>query len=197
MIVEICGQYMRLGTLLLSMKGLIDKMHNHPSVAKTTSIIEIRPAKLAELAAVAALEEQVFATAVYPDFFFRQAYDLWPDFLLLAWQGEQLLGYLLAAPGQQGVTSLGILSLAVSEQSRGLGVGQALLQYLLLHCPAQTRQLWLTVAPDNLAALHLYKKSGFIEQNYSEDYYGKGEPRWLLVKHLLAEPDDKNEHKIP
>lgn len=126
----------------------------------------------------------MFETAVYPDFFFRQAHDLWPDFLLLAWQGSKLLGYLLAAPGQQGVASLGILSLAVSEQSRGLGVGQALLQHLIQYCPSATKQLWLTVAPDNLAALHLYKKSGFIEQNYSEDYYGKGEPRWLLVKQL-------------
>ncbi len=162
----------------------------------TASPVEIRPAQLHELTAVAALEQQVFETAVYPEFFFRQAYDLWPDFLLLAWQGNCLVGYLLAAPGQQGVASLGILSLAVSEHSRGLGVGQALLQHLLQHCPAKTRQLWLTVAPDNLSALHLYKKSGFIQQNYSEEYYGKGEPRWLLVKHLLVEPDDKNEHKI-
>jgi len=159
-------------------------MHHHPSAAKTANTINIRPAALADLAAVAVLEQQVFETAVYPDFFFRQAHDLWPDFLLLAWQGTKLLGYLLVAPGQQGIASLGILSLAVSEQSRGLGVGQALLSHLLQHCPTQTRQLWLTVAPDNLPALHLYKKSGFVEQNYSEDYYGKGEPRWLLVKHL-------------
>lgn len=146
--------------------------------------IAIRPARLEDLATLAALEQQVFETAVYPDFFFRQAHDLWPDFLLLAWQDQQLLGYLLAAPGQQGVASLGILSLAVSEQCRGLGVGQALLDYLLQHCPAATRQLWLTVAPDNPAALRLYEKSGFIQQKYAEDYYGKGEPRWVLVKQL-------------
>jgi ribosomal protein S18 acetylase RimI-like enzyme len=172
-------------------------MRNQPAAEEIASTIDIRPAKLHELNAVAALEQQVFETAVYPEFFFRQAYDLWPDFLLLAWQGDRLAGYLLAAPGQYGVSSLGILSLAVSAQSRGLGVGQALLRYLLQHCPPQTTQLWLTVAPDNFSALHLYKKSGFIQQKYQEDYYGKGEPRWLLVKQLSAEPADKNEHKIP
>ena len=175
-------------------------MQNEPllplqETLQKTSIV-IRPARLEDLAALAVLEQQVFETAVYPDFFFRQAHDLWPDFLLLAWQEQQLLGYLLAAPGQQGLASVGILSLAVSAQSRGLGVGQALLDYLLQHCPAATRQLWLTVAPDNPAALHLYEKSGFIQQKYAEDYYGKGEPRWVLVKQLLRDHKDKNADKI-
>ena len=159
-------------------------MHHHSSAATSANSVTIRAATLADLQRVAALEQQVFETAVYPDFFFRQAHDLWPDFLLLAWQGTELLGYLLAAPGQQGLTSLGILSLAVSGQSRGQGVGQALLTHLLQHCPESTRQLWLTVAPDNLAALRLYEKSGFTKQKYSEDYYGKGESRWVLVKQL-------------
>jgi len=155
--------------------------------AKSGILIEIRPATLGDLAAVARLEQQVFTSAVYPDFFFRQAHDLWPDLLLLAWQGEQLLGYLLAAPGQQGPVSLGILSLAVAEQSRGLGVGKFLLNYLVQHCPATTKQLWLTVAPDNLPALRLYENSGFIQQKYTADYYGEGEGRWVLVKYLAAE----------
>lgn len=155
-------------------------------LAKSAAPIEIRPATLADLHAVTVLEQQVFETAVYPDFFFRQAHDLWPDLLLLAWQEQQLLGYLLAAPGQQGLQSLGILSLAVIERSRGLGVGKLLLNYLIQQRPAATRQFWLTVAPDNLSALRLYENLGFIRQKFSEDYYGKGEARWVLVKHLEA-----------
>ncbi|MBU1436395.1 MAG: GNAT family N-acetyltransferase [Gammaproteobacteria bacterium] len=162
------------------------------SINKSNPVV-IRPASLQELSLVAELERQVFTSAVYPEFFFRQAHDLWPDYLILAWKGEQLLGYLLAAPGQQGSKSIGIMSLAVSQQSRGLGVGQALLQYLLQHCPAQTEQLWLTVAPDNQSALHLYKKSGFIQHQYHEDYYGKDEPRWLLVKQLMTVNRDKKD----
>jgi ribosomal-protein-alanine N-acetyltransferase len=149
---------------------------------KNMSSIEIRPAMLCDLAAVFALEQQVFETAVYPDFFFRQAYDSWPDFFILAWQGNHLLGYLLAAPGQEGLRRVGILSLAVLKSSRGLGVGKSLLQYLLDHACIATREFWLTVAPDNLPALQLYEKSGFIRQKYTEDYYGEGEARWVLVK---------------
>lgn len=158
--------------------------------------IEIRLATLADLSAIALLEQQVFETAVYPDFFFRQAFDLWPDFLLLAWQGSQLVGYILAAPEQQGLSRLGILSLAVSAESRGLGVGQLLLNALLQQCPQTTQQLWLTVAPDNLPALRLYEKLGFVQQKFSEDYYGKGEPRWVLVKHLGDDLLQKNSDKI-
>jgi len=159
-------------------------MHHLRSGSSAAIHINIRPATLADLPLVAALELQVFESAVYPDFFFRQAHDLWPDFLLTAWQDEQLMGYLLAAPGQQGLTELGILSLAVADHSRGKGVGQALLTFLLQQCKTSTRQLWLTVAPDNTAAIHLYEKSGFTKQKYAEDYYGAGEPRWVLVKQL-------------
>ncbi len=159
---------------------------------KNNASIDIRPATLSDLAAVSALEQQVFATAVYPDFFFRQAYDSWPDFFILAWQDDHLLGYLLAAPSQQGLHRVGILSLAVLKNSRGLGVGKSLLQYLLVHACATTREFWLTVAPDNLPALQLYEKSGFIRQNYTEDYYGEGEGRWVLVKQRGDELQKKN-----
>jgi hypothetical protein len=77
---------------------------------KIATEVTIRPAALPELPLVAALERQVFSSEVYPEFFFRQAHDLWPDYLLLAWQGEHLLGYLLAAPGQNGAQSVGIMS---------------------------------------------------------------------------------------
>lgn len=151
---------------------------------KKITPVDIRLATLKDLAAVSALEQQVFDTAVYPDFFFRQAYDSWPDLFILAWQGDHLLGYLLAAPSQQGLRRVGILSLAVLKNSRGLGVGKSLLQYLLSHACATTREFWLTVAPNNLPALQLYENAGFIRQNYTEDYYGKDEGRWVLVKQL-------------
>ena len=144
--------------------------------------IDIRRASAADISALAALEQQVFATVVYPEFFFRQAHDLWPDFLLLAWQGDSLLGYLLAAPGQQGLTRISILSLAVSAQSRGQGIGRQLLQHFLACCPKETAQLWLTVAPDNLVAVQLYEKLGFVVQKYAENYYGPDEHRLLMVQ---------------
>jgi ribosomal-protein-alanine N-acetyltransferase len=147
-----------------------------------TASVQIRPARVADIAMLAQLEQQIFETVVYPEFFFRQAHDLWPDFLLLAWLDGHLVGYLLAAPGQQGVETIGILSLGVASQSRGYGVGKALLHYFLQHCPEHTRRLWLTVSPDNEAALRLYQQLGFYQEQYYPDYYGVGEHRLLLAK---------------
>lgn len=146
------------------------------------SNVVIKKAQTADMAELAALEQQVFEEVVYPAFFFRQAVDLWPDLLLLAWQDDVLQGYILAAPGQYGPERLGILSLAVSPKAQGLGIGKKLLQTLLEALPSECRQLWLTVAPDNQPALALYQKFGFFCEKTEADYYGKGEDRLLLVK---------------
>jgi ribosomal-protein-alanine N-acetyltransferase len=151
-----------------------------------TAHLQIKPARVEEMAILAKLEQQIFQTVVYPEFFFRQAHDLWPDFLLLAWFNGELAGYLLAAPSQHGVESIGILSLGVASEYRGYGIGKALMQHFLQHCPVQTRRLWLTVSPDNAAALQLYQQLGFNNEQYCPDYYGVGEHRLLLAKQLLA-----------
>lgn len=151
------------------------------SIVSTSNVV-IQKAITADLAQLAVLEQQVFDDVVYPAFFFRQALDLWPDFLLLAWQGESLVGYILAASGQQGLQRIGILSLAVSPKAQGLGIGKQLLQSLLQAVPSQCQQLWLTVAPDNQPALALYQKFGFFCEKTEADYYGEGEDRLLLVK---------------
>lgn len=148
--------------------------------------LEIRPAKATEIPALAELELQVFQSVVYPEFFFRQARDLWPDYLLVALLDGHLVGYLLAAPGQQGLQQLGILSLAVSAQSRSHGVGKALMQHLLQQSPAVTRRWWLTVSPDNEVAVQLYQKLGFVSEQYYPDYYGPGEHRLVLARQLPA-----------
>lgn len=150
-------------------------------ITSTVNLV-IQKARLTDLQQLAALEQQVFDDVVYPAFFFRQALDLWPDFLLLAWQGDSLVGYILAAPGQHGPERIGILSLAVLPSAQGLGIGKKLLQALLELVPSDCRQLWLTVAPDNQAALALYQKFGFFCEKTEADYYGKGEDRLLLVK---------------
>lgn len=148
--------------------------------------VQIRAAQVEDIARLARLEQQIFETVVYPEFFFRQAHDLWPDFLLLAWLDGELVGYLLAAPGQQGIESIGILSLGVSSQSRGYGVGKALMQHFLRQRPASTRRLWLTVAPDNQVAIRLYQQLGFSQEQYYPDYYGAGEHRLLLALQIPA-----------
>ncbi|PSJ44871.1 GNAT family N-acetyltransferase [Zobellella endophytica] len=142
----------------------------------------VRTATKGDLRAIHALERAAFGSHCYPDFFFRQALDLWPAYLLVAEDDDDVLaGYGLGgagtAPGEGW-----ILSLAVAESCRGQGLGKALLQALLAALDeGGCRRQRLTVAPDN-PALGLYLSLGFVEEGGEPDYFGPGEPRLVLVR---------------
>ncbi|WP_375055574.1 GNAT family N-acetyltransferase [Zobellella sp. DQSA1] len=140
----------------------------------------IRTATKADMQAIYRLERSSFGSHCYPDFFFRQAHDLWPRYLWVADDGE-LAGYCLggtgAAPGEGW-----ILSLAVAESCRGRGLGKALLLQAIGALEAGgCRSVRLTVSPDN-PALGLYLALGFVTERREEAYFGPGEPRLVLVR---------------
>ncbi|NHI01249.1 GNAT family N-acetyltransferase [Oceanimonas sp. MB9] len=143
--------------------------------------MNIRPATRADLAAVHGLECAAFGEHGYPDFFLRQAWDLWPGSLLVAESENELLGYVLAGRGE--VANEGwILSLAVAPAARGRGLGRQLLQVAVTALESQgCKRIKLTVLPDN-PALHLYHSLGFAEAGREEDYFGPGEPRLVMVR---------------
>ncbi|OXY81945.1 GNAT family N-acetyltransferase [Oceanimonas doudoroffii] len=143
--------------------------------------MNIRPASRADLAAVHGLECAAFGEHGYPDFFLRQAWDLWPGSLLVAESEHELLGYALAGRGE--VANEGwILSLAVTPAARGRGLGRQLLQVAVTALESQgCKRIKLTVLPDN-PALHLYQSLGFAEAGREEDYFGPGEPRLVMVR---------------
>jgi len=141
--------------------------------------IQISFASKGDIAGIDSLEKACFLGHSYPDFFFRQALDCWPDGLLVAKDAKgTVIGYLLATTSSQPHL-LWLLSLAVGENQRGKGVGQQLIAQLLSQLPACVTQVNLTVAPDNRAKM-LYLRSGFVELGYEDDYFGLGEPRLLL-----------------
>ncbi|MGB5855650.1 MAG: N-acetyltransferase [Oceanisphaera sp.] len=150
--------------------------------------MKIRVATKADMAEIFQLEQGAFGTHCYPDFLFRQLLDLWPNYLLVA-ENEAalsqlpvgaLLGYTLGGVGE--AKSQGwVLSLAVTEQARGLGIGKALLQHLIGRLTEEgCQQLRLTVHPDNSAA-GLYHALGFEHESTEPDYFGPNEPRQVLL----------------
>ncbi|WP_211164415.1 GNAT family N-acetyltransferase [Shewanella salipaludis] len=153
------------------------------AVILSSPCVCVRPATRDELAQIYRLECVVFGEHCYPDFFFRQSLDCWPAGLLVALDAEQrLLGYLLAVTSErQG--QLWILSVAVSPEMRGRGIGAALVRALLQAVPAGATQILLTVDPAN-PAVHLYLRLGFVETGFEADYFGEGEPR-LVMTHRL------------
>ncbi|MCL2919360.1 GNAT family N-acetyltransferase [Shewanella litorisediminis] len=123
------------------------------------------------------VERTCFGSHAYPDFFFRQAVDAWPDGLIGAFIDGELVGYALCVPGKEPTIGW-ILSVAVLDSHRGCGVGKALMNQCL---SLGFASLKLTVAPDN-PARHLYFKLGFQQQAFERDYFGPGEDRLLLVR---------------
>jgi len=146
-----------------------------------TRLVEmIRNPTIAELPQVFAIEEEVFQYAVYPPFLFRQALDLWGDWLLIEEGAHGFAGYALGAPSLDGKEAW-LLSLAVRASYRGRGVGERL-THALLDALRQRGYLsaLLTVDPGNTGAVRLYQRLGFTVEREEADYFGPGEPRLLM-----------------
>lgn len=134
-----------------------------------------------DIRAIHALEQAVFGSVVYPDFFFRQAHDLWPALLWCARDADGRIGaYALGAPASEAGTGW-ILSLAVAADYRGQGLGRTLTLKLLQQLQAQGCQcVRLTVDPDNTAAVALYRQLGFETCGQEDDYFGQNEARIVM-----------------
>lgn len=144
----------------------------------------IRNASVADLPVLVALDHATFGDKPYPGFFFRQALELWPDFLLLA-ESEtvELQGYVLAAPATEPDVAW-ILSLAVDDAARGKGIGKALVQRVVEAMQArQITTVRLTAHPENVA-VRLYEKLGFSVVSEDPDYFRDSEPRAVLERFI-------------
>lgn len=153
--------------------------------------MNIRTATKADMAQIFQLEQAAFGAHCYPDFLFRQLWELWPHYLLVAEQepelevaggaGGQLVGFVLGGIGE--VRHQGwIMSLAVAEQARGGGISKKLLGQLIDKLTQDgCQQLRLTVHPDNSAA-SLYHALGFEHESTEPDYFGPNAPRHVLVR---------------
>ncbi|MGF1911377.1 GNAT family N-acetyltransferase [Vibrio kasasachensis] len=130
-----------------------------------------------EFAMMAQLEQYCFGSHALPDFFFRQAYDCWPKGCFAGFKDHKMQAFLILA--QSETPDIGwILSVAVSPEVQGQGIGRNLLSYLLKQ---QTYgRVRLTVDPDNQAALGLYQSLGFIKIAEDADYFGPGQARWMM-----------------
>lgn len=149
----------------------------------------VRAASPDDLAALAALEREVFGGEAYPAFFFRQAHDLWPELLRVAALPDGAIGgYVLAAvaavPGEAWV-----LSTAVRPALRGRGLGAALMEGVGEVLSARgAHAVYLTVHPANGGAVRLYRRLGFRPVREEAHYFGAAEPRLVMRRALGDDP---------
>ena len=141
--------------------------------------MKIRAAVLNDIPSIFDIERSVFGGAVYPKFFFRQAFDLWKPLLLVVENDDGVTGYALAAPAED-TTVAWILSLAVNESARRQGLGKQLLVALLdVLRERRFETVRLTVHPEN-PAVTLYERAGFMKVGYDAHYFNENDARVLM-----------------
>lgn len=81
-----------------------------------------------------------------------------------------------------------LVNIAVAEEHRGAGLGEALLVHVLRHSKGQgAERIHLEVREGNVAAIRLYEKYGFEIIGRGENYYSDGTPA-LFMEAELKEP---------
>lgn len=106
-----------------------------------------------------------------------------------AYEGGTLTGFILCQiiPHQSE-----ILTLCVRPSHRKRGYGEKLLRIAADEARNRQGQLYLEVAADNLAALGLYKKCGFVENGRRPNYYRHGSSAVDAVLMVLPVPQPIN-----
>lgn len=141
-----------------------------------------RGATEADLPELLRVDREVFPDEPYPYFVLRQHFDAHGDRILVLDDGECLHGYVLFVTTSDGYVCW-VLSLAVSADQRGRGLGRRLMLEVLRQLRRErVHEVRLTVEPTNAAAIMLYRSLGFsAEGGVRRDYLGPGEDRLIMV----------------
>tara|TARA_B100000700_G_scaffold295174_1_gene357837 strand:+ start:1182 stop:1634 length:453 start_codon:yes stop_codon:yes gene_type:complete len=144
----------------------------------------IRRAKPTDFLAVAALDRDAWSenreATFIPDG--EHAWRLWCEHGIVVVQedGDRVLGAALAFPTLSGTFCLH--KIFVDRSCRGGGVGTQLMEQILAAIDEQAVDCFLTVDPQNEAAIRLYESFGFIERVYVNGYYRESEDRFVLTR---------------
>jgi len=76
-----------------------------------------------------------------------------------------------------------ILNIAVTPESRGMGVGRALVELVVREAESHgARIITLEVRRENAAAIALYQAFGFTEHGVRRHYYGRGQHALIMSR---------------
>ena len=151
--------------------------------AGTLPPFQIRPAVLADVDAVAAIEAAAFSNPWHPQ-----------TIRSLVAQGRARI--LVGEDPSEGIVGYAVIwwaldqgelaNLAVKEEYRGRGLGAALLERAMAEARAhQVESLFLEVRESNRKAQNLYLARGFIQVAVRRDYYrNPREDALVLLKRL-------------
>ena len=132
----------------------------------------LRPATIADLEAIMALERETFPTDAWSaGTMSRELDDPHGHYLVAVSAGDRIDGYAgLLCPS--GAEDADIQTVAVSAPARRQGLGRALVTALLAEAARRgARRVFLEVRADNPPAQELYRSLGFAEVGVRRGYY--------------------------
>ena len=154
-----------------------------------TTAYTIREFKPEDLDAVAMINRACLPENYSPSFFLEHYYEN-PKIFLVAEVNGKVVGYNMCRI-EFGVSNLRtsfarkghVISVAVMQGFRGLGIGKALMELGLTRVKESgAAEIYLEVRVSNMVAVTLYKKLGFKVVRVSEGYYRDGESANVMVK---------------
>lgn len=143
----------------------------------------LRACRYRDLDRVLALEEASFADNPYRRLDFVYFLEVSRGGFTIAEENDRLLGYVIAV-GEEGEGF--IQSIAVSPESRGRGVGDALMRSAVDHLVGY-KQIRLLVDSNNAVAISLYRKFSFRETGKTiKGYYQSGDDALEMVRTMVS-----------
>jgi ribosomal-protein-alanine N-acetyltransferase len=139
--------------------------------------------RLADLPAVLALEEELFAPDTWTAAMYRDELSRTDTrWYLVAEDGEAIVGYggLIAYPDEAHVATIG-----VARARQGEGIGATLLDALLEEADRRSPVVLLEVRADNEVAQTLYRRRGFAEIGRRRGYYQPSGTDAVVMKREL------------
>jgi len=151
----------------------------------------IRRFTLSDLDSVKRINK-VFLPENYPEYFFRSLYSNCPDGFLVATVGEEIIGYIMCRLEMsyslfKRIRWAHIVSIAVDERYRRIGVGTALMRGVIKNLKDRVDGFYLEVRISNKPAVNLYTKLGFEITKRIPRYYIDGEDAYVMTKWVSKE----------
>lgn len=145
----------------------------------------IRPASIADAAAMAAVERRCFSDP-WPLEGFREVFEMPGTVALVMTESDEPIAYFLA---REILGTAEVLNLAVVPEFRGRGLGAALLDAGLATVKSRGgSEVFLEVRASNTVAQALYSGRGFRTEGRRRGYYRRPDEDALVLRLLIEGP---------
>ena len=134
----------------------------------------------------------------YPDYFYQEIYERYPEAFFVAEADQKLVGYIMCRI-EGGVSNFGrrwvrrghIVSVAVRPVHRRQGLATQLIKKAIvaMRQEYEAKEIMLEVRMTNVPAIKLYEKMCFSRIRTLESYYRNGEDALLMALQAKSTPD--------